>query len=156
MTARPVPASIHAMPPEPRHDADARLDQAARDRGYADPRPALRDRLRELKESSPTAFRQARAHYEQVVLPALGSAADPLSAWVDYARFLGGLAAAGRMLAIEPDGRARGYDAPTPGLLLLYVPDDTAVPVLVAAAPASPTPAQQATLDLLVHRKLSM
>lgn len=144
------------MASESRDTADARLDQAASERGFADPRQPLRERLRDLKESNPAAFRQARTHYADVVQPALASGDDPLAAWVDYARFLGGLSAPGRMLAIEPDGRARAYNSPAAGLLVLHVPDDTAVPVLVAAAPAAPTPAQQATLDLLVNRKLSL
>ena len=144
------------MAPENRNAADARLDQAARERGYSDPRPDLRERLRQLKESSPADYRQARTHFEQVVLPALAAAEDPLAAWVDYARFVGGLSAAGRLLAIDPDGQARPDAPPAAGRLMLYVPDDTAAAVLVAAAPASPTPAQQATLDLLVHRKLSL
>lgn len=144
------------MAPENRNAADARLDQAARERGYADPRPDLRERLRHLKESSPAAYRQAHTHFQQVVLPALSAAEDPLAAWVDYARFVGSLSAPGRLLAIEPDGQAHENASPAAGLLLLYVPEDTATAVLIAAAPAAPTPAQQATLDLLVHRRLSI
>jgi hypothetical protein len=136
--------------------ADARLAQAVIAAGLADPRPPLRDRLRELKESHPAGFERALAHYEQVVLPALSGAAEPLQVWADYARFLGELGSPGRLLAVDATGGATPYQAPAPGTLVLYIPDDTASPVLVALAPASPSPAQQATIDLLVHRRLSL
>lgn len=144
------------MSKETRIQADARLDEAARQLRYADPRPPLRDRLRELKDSHPAAFERARHHFEQEVVPALADASDPLAAWVDYARFLAGLTAAGRMLAVNAEGEARPYANPAAALLVLHVPDDTALPVLVALVPEEPSPAQRATLDLLVHRKLSL
>lgn len=135
---------------------DARLDEAAAARGYADPRPPLRERLRLLKETHPDAFERARRHFEEQVVVALAEAPDPLAAWLDYAAFLAGLTAAGRMLAVDASGRATPYAEPSPGALILHVPDDTAAPVLVAASPITPSAAQQATLDLLVNRKLSL
>lgn len=136
--------------------AESRLAEAAAARGYADPRPPLRDALRDLKERHPAAFASARQHYEETVMPALARGEDPLAAWVDYASFLGGLTAPGRMLAVDPSGRAAPYRAPDEGLLVLFVPEDTAAAVLVAAAPAEPSAAQRATVDLLVHRKLNL
>ncbi|NJD09655.1 MAG: hypothetical protein FIB01_04135 [Gemmatimonadetes bacterium] len=136
--------------------AETRLAAAAAAATCADPRPPLRDRLRELKEGHPGAFERALAHYEQTVLPALAGTGEPLPAWVDYARFLGELTSPGRLVAIDGTGLASPYQAPAPGQLVLFLPDDPAVGVLVALAPAAPAPAQQATIDLLVGRKLSL
>lgn len=136
--------------------AETRLEQAAANLGLADPRPALRDRLRSLKEGNPGAFDQARAHYEQTVLPALASGENPLDAWAEYARVVGGLTASGRLTGIHEDGRAAPYTTPLPGLLVLYIPEDTAEPVLVALPPKTPSAAQQAAIDLLVNRRLSL
>jgi hypothetical protein len=142
--------------PELRARAEARLQQAAAAGACADPRPPLRERLRELKDSHPAAFERARDHYEQVVLPALAGTAEPLPAWVDYACFVGALASPGRLVAIDETGRAVPYQVYRPGALVLFVPDDAAAPVLPALAPAAPTAAQQATIDLLVKRKLGL
>jgi hypothetical protein len=136
--------------------ADARLDQAAAAMALADPRPPLRQRLRDLKESNTAGFERARAHYDQTVVPALADEGEPLQVWVDYARFLGELASPGRLMAIDGSGLATPYRPPSAGELVLFVPDDTAAPVLVALAPASPTAAQQATNDLLVRHRLSL
>jgi len=136
--------------------AEARLDEAVHGAGLADPRVPLRARLRELKESHPAAFDQARSHYEQTVLPALAEAADPLAAWVDYACFLAQLTSTGRLVGIDATGRATAFQAASPGLLVLFIPDDTPAAVLVALAPAQPSAAQQATVDLLVNRRLGL
>jgi hypothetical protein len=136
--------------------ADTRLQQAAAEAGCDDPRPPLRSRLRELKEVNPAAFERALAHYEQTVLPGLAGADEPLGHWVDYVRFVGELASPGRVVAIDGSGRAVPYLAPESGWLVLFLPEDAGSPVLVALVAASPTPAQRATVDLLVHRRLSL
>jgi len=139
-----------------RNLADNRLDQATAAAAFADPRPPLRERLRDLKDANPGAFERARTHYEQTVLPALAGEGDPLQVWVDYARFLGELASPGRLVGADGTGMASAYQLPATGQLILFVPEDSAAPVLIALAPAAPTPAQQATIDLLVNRKLSL
>lgn len=141
---------------ELRARAEARLAEAAAAAACADPRPPLRDRLRDLKEAHPAAFERAIGHYEQVVLPGLAGAAEPLAAWIEYARFLGELTSPGRVLAVDATGWAGPYQAPEPGQLVLFLPDDQAGAVLVALSPAAPTAAQQATIDLLVKHKLSL
>jgi len=141
---------------EIRGRADARLDQAAAAATLADPRPPLRGRLRDLKDSHPDGFEQARTHYEQEVLAALAESAEPLRVWVDYARFLSELTGPGRLVGVDATGLAFPYETPGSGLLILFLPEDRASPVLVALAPAEPSPAQGATVDLLVNRKLSL
>src|SRR5512145_2378726 len=104
---------------ELRTRADTRLAQAAEAAGFADPRPPLRERLRDLKESHPAAFERARAHYEQTVLPALAGEAEPLQGWVEYARFVGELTSAGRLMAVDATGEAAPSRAPESGRLVL-------------------------------------
>ena len=137
--------------------AEARLERAVAGGGFADPRPALRERLRELKENRGEAFDEARRHYQQEVVPALAGEGDALSAWIDYGVWLAARTAPGRVLAVDGQGSAVPYAAPpAPGTLVLHVPDDQAAGVLVLAAPAAPSAAQRATLDLLVSRKLAL
>jgi hypothetical protein len=142
-----------------RAQAEARLTRAAAELGLADPRPPLRERLKRLREAQPDAFDRAVHHYETAVLPAL-TVDEPLTAWLEYGRFLGELTAAGRLLIVERTGRAiplavPAAALPATGTLALYVPDDAGEDVLVAALPLDPSPAQEATLALLVRRQLS-
>jgi hypothetical protein len=143
------------MDPQLRSRAEARLASAAEALGLADPRPPYRDRLRELRQTHPDAFERAIAHYEQRVLPALAQD-DPLPVWLEYGRFLGSLTGQGRLTHIDESGRASTWPPGDPAALMLFVPDDTAAGALVLCQPASPSAAQQATLTLLVERKLSM
>jgi hypothetical protein len=135
--------------------AEARLESAAAELGLADPRPPYRERLRRLRETDAAAFERAIRHYEEEVLAELASGDDPLAVWIAYGRQLVGDSV--RATAIDADGRAAPARPPIrPGTLVLLIPDDTAVDVLVATAPTTPSPAQQATLDLLVGRSLSL
>lgn len=142
------------MDPQLRTRAEGRLEEAARSHGIVDPRPPYRDRLRRLRESQRDAFDRAIEHYEQQVLPALADAA-PLNAWIDYGRYLAQLEGPGRTVRIEQDGRATTWSADAPPGLVLFIPEDTASDVLVLSQPLKPSDAQEATLRLLVERKLS-
>ncbi|CAN5650449.1 hypothetical protein BH23GEM10_BH23GEM10_12630 [soil metagenome] len=137
------------MDPELRTRAESRLEAAASAHGLTDPRPGYRDRLRWLRENDTAAFEQAISHYETSVLPAL-AAGDALTAWIDYGNFLAGLSGSVPLSVIDATGRAAPYHPPLPpGSLAMFVPEDTTIPVLVAAAPVEPSPAQQAALQLL-------
>jgi hypothetical protein len=140
-----------------RNAADARLADAAERLRMADPRPAYRGRLRSLKEQQPEAFARALRHYEDTVLPQLAGSDDAMSVWIQYGATIAGYTAAGRLVSIDATGLAAPFTQPVrEGALVLHVPDDTAAPVLIAAAPLSPAPPQQATLDLLVHGRLGL
>ena len=137
--------------------ADANLTAAAATLRLADPRPAYRERLRILKEERPEAFATALRHYEENVLPAIANDGDVMSAWVRYGAALGAHTAPGRMVRVDETGRASAFAPPVQaGSLILHIPDENSAPILVATAPAEPTAAQQATLNLLVNRKLSL
>lgn len=141
------------MDPQLRARAEARLAEAAEAQGIADPRPPYRERLRQVRQARPEAFDRAIQHYEQHVLPALAGA-EPLVAWLEYGRFLASLDTEGRSVAIDPQGRASDW-AGAPVGLVLFIPNDPAADVMVLCQPVSPSDAQQATLRLLVERKLS-
>ena len=148
---------LRAMSTDQRASADQNLTEAAARLQLADPRPAFRERLRVLKEEHPEAFARALRHYDETVLPALAAGGDAMAAWVRYGETLGGLTAPGRTVTVDRDGRATKFVPPlAPGSLVLHVPDENGLPVLVAAAPLAPSAAQQATLDLLVNRKLAL
>jgi hypothetical protein len=144
------------MSSELRTRAEARLAEAAAGLGLADPRAPLRGRLKQLREQHHAAFERAVAHYEGDVLPQLAGD-DPIGAWLEYGRFVGQLTSNGRLTAIDATGRAASFRPPLqPATLVLFMPEDTAVEPLVVVAPAELSAAQQATIDLLVHRKLAL
>lgn len=147
---------LGAMDAELRARAEARLQEAAAGLGLADPRPPLRGRLRQLREADTEAFTRAIRHYEAEVLPQLAEG-EAVGAWLEYGRFVGQLTAAGRLVAVDAAGRAVPCRPPLHrGSLVLFLPDDTAAAVLVVAAPLEGTPAQRATLTLLVEGGLEL
>lgn len=131
--------------------ADARLSAALEERQLADSRKAYRSCLRTLREANPELYERASQHYQARVLPLLAGAEDPVDAWVEYGRFLAELLSPGRLVAVDGSGRARPFTPPaTAETLVLHVPEDRAVPAMALSTPRQPSPAQQATYDLLV------
>lgn len=128
--------------------------KAAEAQGLADPRPAYRERLRALRQSRPEVFDQAVEHYEQNVLPALADA-EPLPVWLEYGRYLASRTTAGKVFTVDESGRSALWTEGAPAGLVLFIPDDNAAEVMVLSQPVTPSPAQNATLTLLVERKLA-
>jgi hypothetical protein len=144
------------MDPQLRATAEARLEHAAAALELSDPRPPYRERLRHLREVHPAAFQRAVDYYENDVLPAM-TAGDAIAAWLDYARVLASTTAEGALHVIDETGRAALYNSQlSPRSLVLFIPEDTSEAVLVAAQPLQVSRPQQATLDLLVGRKLAL
>ncbi|HEX2168645.1 MAG TPA: hypothetical protein VHG09_15520 [Longimicrobiales bacterium] len=133
--------------------AEGRLAEAAQAQGVADPRPPYRERLRRLRQSQPEAFDRAIQHYEQHVVPALAGS-DPLSTWIDYGRFLAQLDGEGRTVHVDEQGRATPWTTDAPAGLVLFIPEEPASDVLVLCQPLESSDAQEATVRLLVERKL--
>jgi hypothetical protein len=145
------------MSTESRRQADERLAAALADAGAADRRDDYRDRLRVLKRDNTAEFRRMTEHYEQIVLPDLLAAADPLRVWIEFGMTLGGSAGPGRVAAVDGTGRSATWVGEyAAGELLLWIPDDRQAEALPLMVPAEPTAAQEATLDLLVRKKLSL
>jgi hypothetical protein len=138
------------MDPQLRARAEARLAEAARAEGIADPRPPYRDRLRQLRESEPDTFDRAIQHYEQHVLPALAER-PPLPVWLEYGRFLAALSAPGHAVRIDTLGRATPWTPDSAVALVLFIPDSTAAEVMILCQPEALSDAQQATIAVLVR-----
>jgi hypothetical protein len=133
--------------------AEARTDEAVAASGFEDPRATLRRRLKHLKDNQPAAFTKAIEYYEQDLLPRIAEGADPLAEWLDYGRQLGDLTSPGRTMSVDESGRAQPFRSGlTQQTLVLHIPHDTSVDVLALAIPCEQSPAQRATLDLLVNR----
>jgi hypothetical protein len=136
--------------------ADARFEQALAERGARDPRGFYRERLKEMREQAPAAFREALAYFEQTLIPAVAAeGSDPLAAWLDYGRRLAELTAPGRTVQIDASGRSGEYAPPVPlDALVLHLPEQSSRPALVVGIPMQLSPAQRAAYDLLVKGSL--
>lgn len=133
--------------------ADQRFEQALAESGARDPRDFYRDRLKELRERDPEAFRRALDHYENRLVPAVAAeGSDPIAEWLEYGRLLAELMAQGRTVQIDPSGRAGAYAPPVPpDHLVLHLPDSTREAALAVGIPPELSPAQRATYALLVR-----
>jgi len=138
--------------------ADGLLEKAVSQQGARDPREACRVLLRELKARNREGYEQAVTHYEKSLLPAVAAGqAEPLAAWLDYARRLAGLIAPGRTVAVDAEGVARDCVPPiSADRLVLHLPHEGVTAALVVALPATLSPAQQATYDLLVAGRVAL
>ena len=136
--------------------ADVRLDAALETSPIRDPRPYFRRVLKFLKERDPAAFERAIAHYESTLIPAVAGEGDPLAEWLEYGMVLARLVGEGRVVAIDGTGRAApaevapGAATDGGGALLLYLPGDPEKPPVVLRCPRDATPAQEASIELLV------
>lgn len=137
--------------------ADERLEAALEKTGARDPRAVCRERLRQLKGVDEAAFEQALGHYRDRLVPAIAAGEEPLTAWVEYGRTIARLTFRGRTVAIDRTGLAREYATPAdPEALVLHLPRGGRGRALLVAQPRDPSPAQQATRDLLVDGRSTM
>jgi hypothetical protein len=138
---------------EQKRRADARLEAAIAEAGLADPRDPCRARLRQLRSRDAGAFDRALAYYENELVPRVAGDGDPAAEWLAYAKMLAELSGSGHVVAVDGSGRARPTsDAPAADLLL-FLPENTSDPAMVLQSPADATPAQRATIQLLVDRR---
>lgn len=134
--------------------AERALLRALEETGALDPRDSCRSRMLELRRTDPDAFARAKAYYEEVLVPAVAGGADPLQAWLEYGRRLAEWSAPGRTVVVDGSGRVRPWSHPVPlDGLVLHLPEGRGRGALAVGIPAFPTPAQRATLDLLVNQK---
>ena len=116
-----------------------------------------RERLRELKGVDAAAFEQAVGHYRDRLVPSIAGGEEPFTAWVEYGRTIARLTFEGRTVAIDRTGLAREYSTPAdPDALVLHLPKGGKGRALLVARPREPSPAQQATSDLLVDGRYSL
>jgi hypothetical protein len=136
--------------------SEARLVTAFAALGLEDPRESYRSVLRELRARDTEAFSRATTHYQQHVLPGLDSG-NPVDAWIDYGRVIGEMTTPGRLLIVDATGRAFPLRSPVhTGELVVFVPDEGTRGAFAAARPSDLSPAQKATLSLLVEGRLAL
>ncbi len=135
-----------------REEADRKFEEALDRAGARDPRDFYREALRDLKRANPEGYDLAVRHFQETLVPSIASGeAEPLRAWREYGRLLAETADAGRTVAVDASGRAQPYTPEAPlDHLVLHLPDARNAKALLVALPSEPTPAQRATLDLLV------
>ncbi|MEN8144682.1 MAG: hypothetical protein ABFS14_06980 [Gemmatimonadota bacterium] len=129
------------------------MEEALASAAMSDPRPLYRELLRELKTGGGESFTEASQRYQSAVLPSIAvDGADPLSEWIGYGRWLAERCRSGKFVSVDATGRAT--DAPDvhpPSAVLLHIPAEAKLPAYLLASPARPSPAQRATLELLVR-----
>jgi hypothetical protein len=144
------------MTDDARNELDRKLADAFAARGIVDSRDAYRERLRELKGTQRPAFDRAVRYYGETVTPRILAGDDPIAAWIEYGGMLAGLTDNGSLTSVDPTGRAWAYSPPPrPDHLVIFVPE-TGRAAFVAAQPAGLSPAQDATLQLLVENRLAL
>lgn len=126
--------------------------------GARDPREFYRGILRDLRERDAAGYEELVERFQtEVVVPLAEGARDPLSAWLEFGRALAERSAPGKLVRVDGTGRATPA---APDLswedLLLHVPDDRRTRALPVGIPPDPTPAQRATLDLLVQGRVRL
>lgn len=128
-------------------------DEALREADLEDPRPGYRRLMIHLKGIDGSTFEEATRRFNETLVPdvATGSVA-PLEAWFGYATWLCDRIRPGSVVAIDTSGRATNEaSALKHGTVLLHMPDDAAAPAFLLAMPSSPSPSQQATVELLAR-----
>jgi hypothetical protein len=136
-------------------DADLRLTAALEGAGVLDPREEYRRLLRELRSRDEAKYEEAVQEYRANVLEAITARdADPLRVWLEFGCGLAEKLHPGRTVVVDRAGRARPFTPPpSPGALILRIPDDRRTRALIVAMPGAPTPAQRAAADLLAAGK---
>lgn len=136
--------------------AEARYEEALARGALRDPREQFREWLRSLRERDAGAFEEALGYYEETLVPRVADpASDPVVEWIEYGRVLAERLDPGRVVVVDASGRAHPYEPPPPrGALVLHIPEDARSPATILSLPQDPSPAQRATCDLLVLRKL--
>lgn len=144
------------MTDDQRRRADERLESALPGTGLRDPRPFYRPVLKHLRDRDADAFARALDHFESVLVPALAAGADALEGWLDYGVLLADAVGPGRLVEVDGTGRARAVGDPASAAgLLLHLPDDPGAPALLLRYPAASSPAQDATVELLVAGRVT-
>ena len=143
---------------ESKEALERRTDEAFAGSAWADPRAAYRSLLRRLRENDAGLFESALAEYEARVVSRLQDpTTDPVACWLDYGRRLAALAAGGRCVRVDAEGRSAADDGDaTEPVLLLQLPADEGASAIIVAQPREPSPAQRATVALLADRQQTL
>lgn len=133
--------------------ADRRFAEALERAGVADPRERYREWLRELRSTDEPAFRKALEYYEGHLLPAVADPpSDPVVEWTEYGLRLAQRLRPGGPVRIDSTGLSHACDATAPPEdLILHLPTSTRERALPVRQPSRLSPAQAATVEVLVR-----
>lgn len=136
--------------------AETLFTEALSGSGTRDPRDFYRKRLKELKATDPSAFARGATYYREELIPGIAEGrSEPLSAWLEYGRFLAELTEEGTTVLVDESGKSLAYEPGAgAGLLVLHLPRDPKRRALLIGLPTRLSPAQKATYQLLVEGKL--
>jgi hypothetical protein len=128
-----------------------RTAEALERAGLDDPRPALRNLLRDLKAADPEAFAEATRRYQDALVPSLADdTEDPAAAWLEYGFWLAQRTSPGEAVEIDSTGRARpAGKTPREGMLFLHLPADSKRKAIVLLSPREASLPQRETIALL-------
>lgn len=133
--------------------ADERFEKALAKTGAPDPRDLYRRLLRELKAESEEAYVAAVARWQaEVVGPVAAGGEDPLKCWLGFGIALARELHPGRTVVVDDSGRAAPFEPPPSWeALILHLPENRKAKALAMSLPPEMSPAQRATVDLLVQ-----
>lgn len=146
------------MGQDPQSEADRRFEEALASSGARDPRDHYRGLLRQLKEHDADAYAEAvRQWKESVIQPLSQGDQDPLATWHQFGLELARALHPGRTVIVDATGRSIPLEGtPDWKQLVLHLPREPRARAIPITIPPEPSPAQQATLDLLVQGKLKL
>lgn len=139
-------------------EADRRFDDALERTGARDPRGRYRDLLRELRTRSQERYEELVARWQsEVIGPLARDEGDPLERWLAFGAELARTLEPGRTVVVDRTGRAEALEgAPSWRDLVLHLPEAKRVRAIPVALPPELSPAQQATVDLLVEGRVKI
>jgi hypothetical protein len=145
------------MDPGTKERVDGLLANGFAARSLSDSREEYRNLLRDLRVRDPAAYEKAARHYSSRVLSGIAAGEDALEMWIDYGGFIGSLTETGTLMSIDATGRSAPYGVPfRDGDMVLFVPERGRNGAFVVVAPLEPSPAQSATVGLLVEGWLAL
>lgn len=143
---------------EEQERADRRFEEALERTGARDPRAVYRTLLKELKSQSEERYRETVGRWRsEVVEPLADGEAEPLERWLRFGAELARDLHPGRTVVVDEAGRAAPHrGTPSWRELVLHLPDAKRVRAIPVSLPPEPSPAQQATVDLLVEGRVKL
>ncbi len=139
-------------------EANRLLEEDLARTGARDPRDDYRELLRQIKARSESEYGEAVALWERDVIgPTARGEAEPLGRWLEFGTRLADRVHPGRTVAVDASGRARPLDRPPSWEeLVLHLPEEKGARAIPVVVPPQPSPAQDATVALLVEGRVKL
>jgi hypothetical protein len=138
--------------------AERRFEEILAETGARDPRGPYRDLLRELRSRSEERYEEAvRRWREEVIRPVSRGEGQAMELWLTFGATLAEELHSGRTVVVDETGRARPLEPPPSWRsLILHLPEARRVRAIPVCLPPELSPAQRATVDLLVEGRVRL